>query len=57
MNDVANLRQVNGGGSRARRELTAWQDAPSKASTRVPELNDRQDGGTAEVSEGRSRFM
>lgn len=57
MNDVANLRQVNGGGSRARRELTAWQDAPSKASTRVPELNDRQDGGTAEVSEGRPRFM
>lgn len=36
MNDVANHRQVDRGGSRARKGLTAWQSASSKASTPVP---------------------
>lgn len=35
MNDVANHRQVDRGGSGARKGLTAWQSASFKASTPV----------------------
>lgn len=50
MNDVADQRQVDRGGSRARKELTAWQSASSKAGTPVLELNEQDRTGEQEHS-------
>lgn len=48
MNDVANHRQVDRGGSGARKGLTAWQRASAKASTPVLELNEQDRKGELE---------
>lgn len=48
MNDVANPRQVDRGGSGARKGLTAWQRASARASTPGPELNERDRRGELE---------
>lgn len=48
MKDVANHEQVDGGGSGARKGLTAWQSASSKASPPGLELNEQDRMGGLE---------